>query len=122
MAKGISNTSCALEYLKMTKLEKEFVFKLKAIGLPDPVNEYRFHPVRRWRFDFAYPEQKIAFEVEGGTWNGGRHNRGSGYEKDAEKYNQAAVLGWQVYRFTGGMIRDERSTEILEQVKLILKG
>ena len=27
--------------------------------------EYRFHPAREWRFDFAIPERHVAIEVEG---------------------------------------------------------
>lgn len=72
--------------------------------MPLPHREYRFHPVRMWRFDFAYPEIKLAIECEGGTWANGRHNRGSGFEEDCAKYNQAALLGWRVLRFTKSMI------------------
>jgi very-short-patch-repair endonuclease len=62
--------------------------------------EYLFHESRRWRFDFAWPEKKIAVEVEGGVFIRGRHTRGSGFEKDAEKYNAAALRGWRVLRYT----------------------
>ena len=66
-----------------------------------PVGEYRFHPVRRWRFDWAFVSpNKIGLEVEGGIWTGGRHVRGAGFLKDIEKYNAAAVLGWRVLRVT----------------------
>lgn len=34
----------------------------------------RFHPSRRWRFDCALPEHRVAVEVEGGVW---RSSRGS---------------------------------------------
>ncbi|HOS16259.1 MAG TPA: DUF559 domain-containing protein [Bacteroidales bacterium] len=62
--------------------------------------EFRFHPIRKWRFDYAVPDKKIAIEVEGGVWTYGRHNRASGFIKDMEKYNTAAEMGWRVLRFT----------------------
>jgi very-short-patch-repair endonuclease len=62
--------------------------------------EYHFHPLRKWRFDFADAKNKIAVELEGGVWVEGRHNRGSGFTKDAEKYNEAASLGWRILRYT----------------------
>lgn len=71
--------------------------------------EYRFHPVRRWRFDFAYPQHLLAIEVEGGVWMGGRHTRGRGFELDAEKYNSATIMGWKVLRFTTNMVTDGRA-------------
>ncbi len=60
--------------------------------------EYRFHPTRKWRFDFAYSEQKIAIEIEGGIWSGGRHIHPSGFEADCIKYNTATAMGWKVFR------------------------
>ena len=72
-------------------------------GLPKPQVEYRFHPTRRWRFDYAWPDLKLAVEYEGGTWSGGRHTRALGYAKDCEKYNEAALLGWKVFRYANGM-------------------
>lgn len=36
------------------------------------VGEYRFHPAREWRFDFAIPDCRVAIEVEGGAFIGGR--------------------------------------------------
>jgi hypothetical protein len=69
-------------------------------GLPVPVEEYRFHPTRRWKFDFAWPEYMIALEVEGGAFSGGRHTRGAGFLKDMEKYNEATIEGWRLLRCT----------------------
>lgn len=74
-----------------------------AKGLKGPVAEYRFDRVaigkpRGWRFDFAWPESKVALEVEGGVWTEGRHVRGAGFVEDMEKYNRAAVLGWRIVR------------------------
>ncbi len=64
------------------------------------VKEFRFHPERRWRFDYAIPSHKIAVEVEGGVWTGGRHTSPKGFLNDMEKYNAAALLGWRVFRTT----------------------
>lgn len=64
------------------------------------VKEFKFHPRRRWRFDYAIPEHKIAVEVEGGVWTGGRHTRPQGFLGDIEKYNTATLMGWRVFRTT----------------------
>lgn len=74
---------------------------------------------RDWRFDFAWPSSRIAVEVEGGSWAGGRHTRGRGFEEDCEKYNAAAEAGWRVFRFTSDMVEDGRAREVLARV---LKG
>lgn len=42
---------------------------------------------------------KVAVEIEGGTFAGGRHTRGVGFRGDLEKYNTAALKGWLVLRF-----------------------
>lgn len=84
-----------------------------------PEREFRFHDTRRWRFDFAFPERKLAVEVEGGTYTNGRHTRGSGYEKDLEKYNEAVKLGWKVLRFSTGMVN---KGEAIKQVLEVIEG
>jgi len=86
--------------------------RLKFIGAPEWKSHYKFHPKRKWEFDFAWPELKIAVEVEGGTWKFGRHNRPEGYEKDCEKYNAAIEEGWKVFRFTGRMIETTASGQM----------
>lgn len=67
-----------------------------SMGLPKPVAEHKFHPTRKWRFDFAWPEYLVALEVNGGSWVAGRHNTGSGTAKDREKFTNAAIYGWRV--------------------------
>jgi len=62
--------------------------------------EHVFCEGRRWRFDYALTKQKIAVEVEGGLWIQGRHNRAPGMIADMSKYNEAAILGWTVLRYT----------------------
>jgi very-short-patch-repair endonuclease len=88
-----------------TSIERTFETRAKQCGLPPFVTQFCFAPPRRWRFDVAYPAHKLAIELEGGTWINGFHNSGAGYEKDAIKYNTAAVMGWTVLRFTTSMLR-----------------
>jgi len=89
--------------VRASNLEKKFHWLALAHNLR-PTTEYKFHPQRRWRFDFAWPNHKVAVEIEGGSWVRGGHNRGVGYQKDCEKYNAATAMGWRVFRLTGHMI------------------
>ena len=72
----------------------------RALKVPEPVAEFKFHPTRKWRFDFAFPEARVAVECEGGVWVQGRHTRGKGYLNDLEKYNTATSMGWRMLRVT----------------------
>lgn len=75
--------------------------------VPRPIQEFRWHHTRRWRFDFAWPELRLALEVEGGIWmEKGRRTTGSGFDADCGKYDQALIAGWRVLRATGGMVKN----------------
>lgn len=73
-------------------------------NIPTPVREYRFHPVRKWRFDFAWPVLKVAVEIDGATFYGGDHVRGKGYQRDCIKNNAAQLEGWVVLRADREMV------------------
>jgi len=90
-----------------------------APDLPKPVAEYRFHPRRRWRFDYAWPEYKVAVEIDGGQWKpgGGRHNT----DADREKLNTAAAMGWRVLRFSHKVLR-EQPGDCVELLVLAING
>ena len=100
-----------------TKVKANDVFQNLCLseGL-DVAKEVKFHPERRWKFDYAIVEAKIAIEVEGGAWINGRHNRPEGFIKDMEKYNAAAVLGWRILRFTPQQIMTFETIETLKQI------
>lgn len=95
--------------------DKIFVECLKQTGLPIPESEYRFSNERMWRFDFAYPESKLAIEIEGGIWSGGRHTNPKGFEDDCEKYNTAALLGWYVLRIPTKILFKKTTFELIKQ-------
>lgn len=68
-----------------------------------------------WRFDFAFKHQKLAVEVEGGTFTGGRHTRGKGFESDCDKYNAATLGGWRILRFTAKHIKTGEALMLIEK-------
>lgn len=102
MSKGIAKPiKRRRNALKTAKSAKDmFTFLLHQRLSVECVREYRFHPTRQWRFDYAIPDLRIAIEIDGGIWINGRHNRASGYLGDMEKFNAAATLGWVVLKFT----------------------
>jgi len=85
----------------------------KNMGLPVPVLELEFHPTRKWAFDLAWPEYKIAMEVEGGIHSGGRHVAPKGFLGDMKKYNTAAVMGWRVLRVSPKTVISLISSKLL---------
>jgi len=107
----------------MSNLEAEFLFLCRALGLPEPEREYRFDPVRKWRFDFCWPAARLSVECEGGVWmKNGRHTTGKGYSDDAEKYNAASLAGFLVLRFTADMLRDGRAEATLRDARGIIES
>lgn len=97
-------------------LEEELYAQMRLIKLPIPEREWRFDVVgkRMFRFDFSWPGDHVACEVEGATWANGRHTRGSGFQTDCTKYNLAAIQGWAVIRVTRAMIEDGSALNDIE--------
>jgi very-short-patch-repair endonuclease len=93
---------------------------------PQPVRQYRFHETRNFAFDFAWPEYKVAVEIEGGLFSRfSRHRSSVGYHNDCDKYNEATRLGWKLIRFTtkhiqAGKGADGHPIEPSDLIELIL--
>ena len=100
----------------MSDLEELLFQHIKLVGLPEPEREYRFAPPRRYRADFAYPEQKILVEVQGGIYTRGAHSRGVGLERDYEKLNLAQLNGFRVFQFSRKMIESGVAVNMIEEV------
>ncbi len=112
---------------------------LESFGIPEPSTEYQFHPTRRWRLDFAWPEQRLAVEIEGaifgrtvvchkchskvmrklktGKWisvrEGGRHSTGAGMASDMEKYDALTEAGWRLLRYQPGKVDYKQVANVL---------
>ena len=102
-----------------SKLESKFLFLWRCLDGPPLEREYRFHPERKWRADFAHLPSRTLIEVEGGAWVGGRHNRGSGFVKDAEKYLEATLAGWRVVRLTECQLEADTLGRLMEFINIL---
>lgn len=114
--------------LKITRssLEDQLAAQIKLAGLPEPVREYRFAPLRRWRLDYFWPVHSSSsramwisgtgVEVQGGLHVKGRHVQGASLEKEYEKLNAAAEAGIAVYFATAKTIKSGEFLNLLERV------
>jgi len=118
---------------KCDVLESAFIEQMRAKHILDSawVREHpfakgvvseRYPRGRKFRFDFAFIPQMIAVEVDGGTYSGGRHTQGKGFENDCRKFNVAAELGWTVLRGTGPMVSSHELVETLVRVLRVRLG
>ena len=106
-----------------SNLERTFDTLLKqyAPDIATPKKEYRFFNKRRWRFDRAWIDFKIAVELEGGIYSHGRHVRGQGFENDCIKYNTAITLGWVVFRVTSNMLKRDPAN-VIDSIRFCMMG
>jgi very-short-patch-repair endonuclease len=79
-----------------------FFAALGQCGLPLPITEHQWDCIegRKWRWDYSWPDHKVALEVDGGGFvkGGGHHHRKEGRDDDNEKQNEAVRQGWRVVR------------------------
>jgi very-short-patch-repair endonuclease len=104
--------------------EQTLAVQLEQAGIPFEA-EYRFHPRRRWRADFAIEVRRavsdvalaapLLIEIDGGAFIGGRHSRGQGVANDAEKQSAAAILGYRVIRATPAQVADGSCLSWIQQ-------
>ena len=104
-----------------SRLEAELRGMLELMQLA-PVSQFKFHPERRWRFDFAFPDVMVCVDVDGGVFaaenkeTAGRHARGAGIVAAFEKRNAAAELGYCVLCYGPPQIRSGESALQIERI------
>ncbi len=102
---------------KVSKLEANFEWLWRLMNGPALEREFRFHPTRKWRSDFAHLPSRTLIEIEGGIWVRGRHTSPKGFAADAEKYLEAALAGWRVIR----LVDDQIKTPVIERIVAFCK-
>jgi very-short-patch-repair endonuclease len=106
-----------------SSLERTFIYYLRflcpdlAVGM---VEQYKIVPDRKWRWDFAWPEKKVAIECHGGLYSGGAHTRPAGVQRDMNKANAATVAGWRVLYFSTDDIEDDPE-DVINTVRAVVE-
>jgi very-short-patch-repair endonuclease len=79
-------------------LEVRALQLLRAAGLPEPKLQWQVRHAGRLCavVDFAWPERRIALEVDGFRW----HSDPGTFVRDRRRCNQLQELGWLVFRTT----------------------
>ena len=100
----------------------KFAEQCEQRALPPFETEYVFANSigRRWRFDFAWPQYKLALEIEGlivmriggELVCKGRHASIGGFKDDCEKYAWATIFGWRVMRFEQSQVKDKTAIDM----------
>lgn len=102
-------------------LTRKFDLMWSVINGPPLEAEHKFKDDRKFRFDRAHVESKVAIELDGGHYSGGRHTRPIGFANDCEKMNIATLAGWRVFRLTSNMIHLPLLHEIADFIRMEMK-
>lgn len=82
-------------------IEEMLALHIRVYRLPVPTREHRFDPTRRWRLDFAWPDRRLACEVDGEV-----HRIKERFHADIEKHAALVLAGWTLLRVDGRAIRE----------------
>ncbi len=102
--------------MSASELEDIFAAQLDAVGLDGYAREYQAIPGRRYRFDFCWVKERLAVEIQGGTYSRGAHARPLGIKRDYEKGNLAVQFGWRVLQFDADMVKSGQALEFTERM------
>jgi very-short-patch-repair endonuclease len=85
-------------------LERALETQLKQVGATGYLPQ--FCPIlnRKYRSDFAFVDNRLLVEVQGGTWVSGRHNRASAMAAEYERHNTLTLAGWRILYFTADQV------------------
>ncbi len=98
-------------------LETRVLRLIRRSGLPEPIRQYEVTDGRRRAVvDFAWPDQRVAVEVDGYRYHSGRRR----WENDRARQNMLTLLGWRVIHVTARDLKrpDEVATRIAAALAL----
>jgi very-short-patch-repair endonuclease len=96
----------------------QFELILQMHGVTNFQREWKFLLKRRFRFDFAFINAKVAVEVHGNKFHG-RYNRLDG---DSEKNNLAILSGWVILVVTTEQMKNsDYLSDFIKALKKLLR-
>ena len=98
----------------------KFLWVWNEEGLPggQPQLEYEFHEDRDWRFDYAWPELRVAVEIDGFGYG---HQAQQHLANQNEKQNAALLAGWIVLRYNSRQLGSKQAvSDAVEEVARVL--
>lgn len=91
-----------------SELELLFAKQITVLDFPPPRREHKFMENRDFRLDYAWPDRKLAVEVQGMV-----HRIRERFLRDVEKLAMAQIHGWKVLLVAGQDVRSGRAASWL---------
>lgn len=100
--------------------ESGFAFQCKQFKLPRVEPQFPFAAAmgRKFSADFCFVDYQLLIEIQGGIWRpgGGAHSRPENIDRDIEKQQHAALLGFLLLPFTPQQVESRFAIEWTSQV------
>ena len=94
--------------------EDLLAWQIKAAKLAVPERQYRYAPPRKLRSDFAFPDNRLLVEVQGGVFNRKAHGSITGILADIDRLNTATLTGWRLLRVTPAQVQSGEALALIE--------
>lgn len=81
-------------------------------------SQYIFHPTRKWRLDFAFPDIKLGIEIQG---YGKGHASYTSMAADHKKHNAAVEYDWEILYYMSYQLTPDKIKDTIAQVIYIVE-
>ncbi len=100
-----------------SRLEAALLRLIRASGASPPVTQYEAVVAgsRRVRFDFAWPERRLAVEADGRRW----HATAADFHRDLIRHNAVTAAGWRLFRYGWADVHQRRAETRAELARLL---
>lgn len=85
------------------------------MNLPELEGLVTQHDLFKYRLDFALPDKRIAFEIDGYAY----HSDKKTFENDRKRHRALELEGWRIARFTGKEACNTPEHVVLEMAKAV---